>query len=90
MAGEPIEEWRNPSPYSSDAGDSSSDDSLTSYEEEEPTPRIKKKARTEEDDDPDYAPTEDRPATRGSGTPQRSQADEEDRVSKLLIHNVSI
>ena len=81
MAGEPIEEWRDPSPYSSDAGDSSSNDSLTSYEEEEPTPRIEKKARTEEDNDPNYAPTEDRLATRGSGTPQRSQADEEALVN---------
>ena len=84
MAGEPIEEWREPSPFTSDDGGSSYDES-TSYEEEVPTPPIEKKRRTEEDQDPNYTPTADRPSTRGTRTPQREQADDENRVSNLLI-----
>ena len=81
MASEPIEEWRDPSPVTSDDGGSSSDES-TSYEDEVPTPPIKKKRRMEEDEDPNYTPTVDHPSTRNSCTPAREQADDEDRVSK--------
>ena len=82
MAGEPIEEWRDPSPAPIDDGGSSSDES-TSYEEEVPTPPIEKKRRTEENEDPNYSPTPDRrPSTRKSRTPAWDEADHEDRVSK--------
>ena len=82
MAGEPIEEWRDPSPVTSDGGGSSSDES-TSYEEEVPTPPIEKKHRMEEDEDPTYSPTpERRLSTRKSRTPARDEVDHEDRVSK--------
>ena len=82
MAGEPIEEWRQPSPAPSDDGSSSSDES-TSYKEEVLTPPIEKKRRTEEVEDPTYSPTPDRcPSTRKSWTPARDEADHVDRVSK--------
>ena len=81
MAGEPIEEWRDPSPVTSDDGGSSSDES-TSYVEEVPTPPIEKKHRTKVDEDPNYTPTADRPSTQNSRTLAREQADDEDRVSK--------
>ena len=44
MVGEQIEEWRDPSPVTSDDGGSSSNES-TSYEEEVPTPPIEKKTK---------------------------------------------
>jgi len=82
MAGEPVEEWREPTPVTSDDEGSSSDES-TSYEEEELTPPIEKKRRTEEDEDPTYSPTPDRRlSTQKSQTPARDEADHEDRVSK--------
>ena len=84
MVGEQIEEWRDPSPVTSDDGGSLSDES-TSYQEEVPTQPIEKKHRTEEDEDPNYTPTVDRPSKGGSRTPQPEQADDEARVSKLLI-----
>ena len=84
MADLPIGEWRQPSPAPSDRGSSSSNES-TSYEEEELTTPIEKKHRTEEDEDPTYTPMADRPSTRDSRTPQWEQADDEDRVIKLLI-----
>ena len=84
MADLPIGEWCEPSLAPSDHGSSSSDES-TSYEEEVLTPPIEKKRRTEEDEDPNYTPTVDRPSKGGSRTPQQEQADDEARISKLLI-----
>ena len=82
MAGEPVEEWREPTLVTSDDEGSSSDES-TSYEEEVVSPLPEKKHRTEEDEDPNYSPTPDRhPSTRKSRTPARDEADHEDRVSK--------
>ena len=81
MAGEPIEEWSQPSPAPSDDGSSSSDE-ITSYKEEVLTPPIEKKRCTEEDKVPNYSPTPDRrPSTRKSRTEARDAADDEDRVS---------
>ena len=85
MEGEPVEEWRDPSPVTSDDGGSSSDES-TLYEEVL-SPLPEKKHRTEEDEDPTYTPMADRPSTRDSRTPQWEQADDEDRVIKLLIQS---
>ena len=84
MADEPVEEWREPTLVTSDDEGSSSDES-TSYEEEVVSPLPEKKHRTEEDEDPTYTPMADRPSTRDSRTPQWEQADDEDRVIKLLI-----
>ena len=62
MVGEPVEEWREPTPVTSDDEGSSSNES-TSYEEEVVSPLPEKKHRTEEDKDPTYTPTTDRPST---------------------------
>ena len=84
MAGEPVEEWREPTLVTSDDEGSSSDES-TSYKEKVVSPLLEKKHHTEEDEDPTYTPMADRPSTRDSRTPQWEQADDEDRASKLLI-----
>jgi hypothetical protein len=85
MAGEPVEEWREPTPVTSDDEGSSSDES-TSYEEVV-SPLPEKKHRTEEDEDLTYTPMADCPSTRDSRTPQWEQVDDEDHISKLLIQS---
>lgn len=82
METKPTEEWRPPTPVTSD-GETSSSDESTEYEEEVLTPVAKKKGRTEEEEDPDYTPTAEQ-STRASQTPAREQLDDVDRVSKSL------
>ena len=84
MAGEPVEEWREPTPVTSDDEGSSSDES-TLYKEEVVTPPPQKKHRTEEEEEDLTNTLVADPSTRDSRTPQWEQADDEDRVIKLLI-----
>ena len=84
MAAEPTEEWRELSLVASDDEGSSSDES-TPYKEEVVTPPPQKKHRTEEEEEDLTNTLVADPSTRNSRTPTWEQADDEDRVIKLLI-----